>query len=263
MITGLQDELGESFGGKGDDPAGDTARQKRRLSVGQESTPAKKQRVEEKWVVKEEEMVAGADLFRTPLISNIAKDVSKVYLVIKPQHRIYLLNAGDKEVELAEGTLVAGFGKGKFKFKEKEPEANPETHISFCLQSHDQKIMIGTTLRTLKSAVGEKMKTDANPKVCYHKMEETPGDELGAFKVVQVTEVLFGMLEQQDVPKEGGKDLLINRVGALIPTIFWKSHCLDIIWAMRWVPSGLQPVRPVCCLTQGVVLPPGQALACN
>ena len=42
MITGLQEELGESFGGKGDDPAGDTARQKRRLSVGQESTPAKK-----------------------------------------------------------------------------------------------------------------------------------------------------------------------------------------------------------------------------
>ena len=164
MINGLQEELGESFGGKGDDPAGDTARQKRRLSVGQESTPAKKQRVEEKWVVNEEEMVAGADLFRTPLISNIAKDVSKVYLVIKPQHRIYLLNAGDKEVELAEGTLVAGFGKGKFKFKEKEPEANPETHTSFCLQSHDQKIMIGTTLRTLKSVVDEKKEDGCQPK---------------------------------------------------------------------------------------------------
>jgi len=263
MITGLQEELGESFGGKGDDPAGDTARQKRRLSVGQESTPAKKQRVEEKWVVKEEEMVAGQDLFRTPLISNIAKDVSKVYLVIKPQHRIYLLNAGDKEVELAEGTLVAGFGKGKFKFKEKEPEANPETHISFCLQSHDQKIMIGTTLRTLKSVVDEKRKTDANPKVCYHKMEEIPGDELGAFKVVQVTEVLFGLLEQQDVPKDGGKDLLINRVGALIPISFWTTHCTDIVWSCKWTPAGLQAVRPVVCLTMGVTLPAGHALACN
>ena len=55
----------------------------------------------------------------------------------------------------------------------------------------------------------------------------------------------------------------INRIGALIPTTFWKSHCLDIIWAMRWVPTVQQPVTPVCCLTQDVALTPGHALACN
>jgi hypothetical protein len=119
-------------------------------------------------------------------------------------------------------------------------------------------------MKTLKEVVDEKRKTDPSPKVMYYNLEEVPGGSLGSFRLVVVHEVLFGLLEQE-VPKDGkeGKEMLINRVGALIPTNFWKSHCLDIIWAMRWAPAGLQPVRPVCCLTQGVVLPPGQALACN
>ena len=87
-------------------------------------------------------------------------------------------------------------------------------------------------------------------------------DEVGSFRLSQTHEVLFALLDQE-VPKDGVKELLINKVGALVPTNVWKSHCLDIFWACRWTPTGLQAVRPVVCLTAGVSLPPGCALVCN
>ena len=114
----------------------------------------------------------------------------------------------------------------------------------------------------LKDVANEKRKTDATPKICYHTVEEVPNDEVGSFRLSQTHEVLFALLGQE-VPKDGSKELLINKVGALVPTNVWKSHCLDIFWACRWTPTGLQAVRPVVCLTAGVSLPPGFVLASN
>ena len=74
------------------------------------------------------------------------------------------------------------------------------------------------------------------------------------------------MLVGQDLPKDGAnetKELVANRVGALIPANFWKNHWADILWATKSTPDGLRAVRPPCCLTQGVTLSHGQALACN
>jgi hypothetical protein len=225
-------------------------------------TPNKKAKVGEDKVIDQSKMVGGDDLFCTPILGG--KACADVFLVIKPGHRIYIVNRSARVVELQEGFLLVGFGRGSFKFKAKEPDANPETHIALSLVGSDTKVFIDNKMKTLKEVVDEKRKTDPSPKVMYYNLEEVPGGSLGSFRLVVVHEVLFGLLEQE-VPKDGkeGKEMLINRVGALIPTNFWKSHCLDIIWAMRWAPAGLQPVRPVCCLTQGVVLPPGQALACN
>jgi hypothetical protein len=225
----------------------------------------KKRRVSDDKVIPEDNMVGGQDLFCTPLVSSIGKDYSQVVLVVKPQHRIYIVNKGTKEVDLPEGTLIAGFGKGKFKFREKEPDANPETHIPFVLTNHEARIVYGAGLKTLKEVVEEKRKAQANPQICYHRIEEIPGGEVGGFNVVPTNEVLFGLLEQ-DAPKgetTGPKQLLANRIGALIPTNHWKNSCMDIFWACQWTAMGLNAVRPVVALSAGATLPPGHALACN
>jgi hypothetical protein len=226
-------------------------------------SPPKKAKVGEDKVIEEGKMVGGEDLFCTQILGG--KSYVDVFLVIKPSHHIYIVDRSTKPVELPDGFLLAGFGKGSLKFLSKEPDANPDTHITLSLEGSDTNVLLDNKMRTLKDVIEEKRKTDPSPKVMYHNLEDVPGGGVGAFRLVVVHEVLFGLLEQE-VPKDGkdSKDnMLINRIGALIPTNFWKSHCLDIIWAMRWVPTGLQPVRPVCCLTQGVALPPGHALVCN
>ena len=274
LVDNLETDLGDSFVR----PGQEASKQESADSEAQSPLPggkrppgpaqagaAKKRRVSQDKVIPEENMVGGPDLFRTPLVSSIGKDYSDVFLVVKPQHRIYILNKGTKDVDLPEGTLIAGFGKGKFKFREKEPDANPETHIPFLLTNHADRILYGTSLKTLKEVVDEKRKMQANPQICYHRMEEVPGGEVGGFNLVSTNEVLFGLLEQ-DAPKgetTGPKLLLANRMGALVPTKHWKNACMDIFWACQWTAIGLNAIRPVVTLTAGVVLPPGRALACN
>jgi hypothetical protein len=201
-------------------------------------SPPKKAKVGEDKVIEEGKMVGGEDLFCTQILGG--KSYVDVFLVIKPSHRIYIVNRSTKPVELPDGFLLAGFGKGTFKFLSKEPDANPDTHIALSLAGSDTHVLLDNKMRTLKDVIEEKRKTDPSPKVMYHNMEDVPGGGLGAFRLVVVHEVLFGLLEQE-VPKDG-KDsrdkMLTNRIGALIPTNFWESHCLDIIWAMRWVPTG-------------------------
>ena len=228
--------------------------------LGVNETPAKRLRVQPDYIIEEQKMIGGEDLFRTTLMNG--KALPEVSLVVKPGHRIYIVNKGATIAELTDGHIVAGFGKGKFKFKDSEPDANPATHIAFHLTNSENKIFFNNTTCTLKDVVTEKRKTDGTPKICYHTMEEVSNDEVGSFRLSQTHEVLFALLDQE-VPKDGVKELLINKVGALAPTNVWKSHCLDIFWACRWTPTGLQAVRPVVCLTAGVSLPPGCALVCN
>jgi hypothetical protein len=262
IVEDLEEELGETFLPPGAGIAGrlpERASPQKRPAVPGRETPAKKRRVVADRVIEEQHMVGGDNLFKTPLVSGIGKDYSQVFLVVKPQHRIYIVNKSDGEVELLEGMLVAGFGKGRFKFKEQEPDANPETHVPFLLADSETKVLFGGGLRTLKELREEKRKTEGNPQICYHNMEEVPGGDIGAFKLSPTHEVLFSLLDQE----VGGKELLVNRVAAMIPTSFWKCHCLDIYWACKWTTNGLQAVRPVVCLSAGVSLPAGHALACN
>jgi hypothetical protein len=263
MTEALAAELGDSWTAWDLLPSEQQAASPNKRSVGEvEVSPAKKAKVGGDKVIEQHKMVGGEDLFCTQVLGG--KPFADVFLVIKPGHHIYVVNRPPVSVELPEGFVLVGFGRGLFKFRSKEPDANPETHISLSLVDSSTRVVLDNKVKTLGVVVQEKRKSDPSPKVMYHRMEDVPGGSLGSFRLEMVNEVLFGLLEQ-DVPKDSmdGKELLINRVGALIPTHYWRSHCLDIIWAMKWTPTGLQAVRPVVCLTQGAVLPPGHALACN
>lgn len=258
ICDNLVADVGASLGTQTTDSAGGTPNKKRGVAD-LDPTPLKRPRVGEDKFVDEAGMVAGDDLFRTNLVGS--KDLMNVFLVIKPNHRIYLLNTGKKDVELAEGWLVAGFGKGKFKYQEKEPDANPDTHILHHLANWETKVYYNGGLRTLLDLVEERRQTVPEPKICYHTMDDIADGPPGAFRLTLSTEVLFAMLDQE-VTKDG-KELLINKVAALIPTAYWRTHCTDVFWAMKWTTGGLQPTRPVVCLTAAVTLPPGKALAFN
>ena len=214
-------------------------------------------------------MVAGQDMFRTALVGGLGRDLSKVHLVIKPKHRIYIVNEGVDNVELAKGFMLAGFGKGKFKFQEKEPTANPVTHIPYELSSPSDLVLLGNKLKTVQEVLEEKRATDPMARLCYYNVLPIPGATAGKFKLEKTHSVLFGMVDVQVVedPTKStsttGSEALSNRLGALIPANCWKSHCMNIVWAVKWVPTGLQPVRPLVCLTCPITLAPGKALDCS
>ena len=72
------------------------------------------------------------------------------------------------------------------------------------------------------------------------------------------------MVETQVVESlPGGAETMINRLGASIPVNFWKNHCMGVFWVVKWTPSGLQPVRPLVCLSAHVTLSPGKAFDCS
>jgi len=227
------------------------------------NTPVKRPRVLESKIIDNTDMVAGQDVFKTSLLGGIGRDLSKVQLVIRPQHRIYIVNTGEDAVELQEGFMVAGFGKGKFKFQDKEPDANPATHIPYELSSGQDQVMLGNKLITVRKVVQEKKTTEPTAKLCYYNMEPVAGGSVGDCKLEKTHSVLFGMGETQVVDAAASTETMINRLGALIPVNFWKSHCLGVFWVVKWTPTGLQPVRPLVCLTASVALPPGKALDCS
>jgi hypothetical protein len=52
-------------------------------------------------------------LFKTSLLGGLGRDFSRVLVIIKPQHQIYIVNTKSQTVELPEGLVVAGCGNGK------------------------------------------------------------------------------------------------------------------------------------------------------
>lgn len=266
-IATMQEDLGEAVmvmdGAAAAVPdASSSAAEKRKSEDDAPKTTSKRPRVLESKIIGQENMVAGQDMFKASLLGGIGKDLSKVHVVIKPQHRIYIVNQGEDVVELQEGFMVAGFGKGKFKFQDKEPQANPAMHIPYELSSDQDKVMLGTKLVTLRQAIMDKKTNDPTAKLCYYNMGPVPGGSLGAFNLTQTHAVLFGMAETQAVDSSASAETVINRLGALIPANFWKNHCMGIFWVVKWTPSGLQPVRPLVCLRADVTLPPGKAIDC-
>lgn len=267
-IAKIQEELGEAVvvmdGAAAAAAVPDASSPAKRNCEGDVSkAPSKRPRVLESKIIDQENMVAGQDMFKVSLLGGIGRDLSKVQLVIKPQHRIYIVNQGGDVVELQEGFMVAGFGKGKFKFQDKEPDANPATHIPYELSSGQDKVLLGTKLLTVHQAVREKKTMEPTAKLCYYNMEPVAGGPVGAFNLQKTHAVLFGMVETQAVDSSAGAETVINRLGALIPANFWKNHCMGIFWVVKWTPSGLQPVRPLVCLSANVTLPPGKALDCS
>ena len=63
---------------------------------------------------------------------------------------------------------------------------------------------------------------------------------------------------------EGGKSEPVSQTsiaGLLPPTVFDGSHCAVKVWAVKWAPNGLLPVRPMVFFKMHCDIPAGQALS--
>ena len=65
---------------------------KRNCEGGNHNTPIKRPRVLATKIMNKENAVAGQDMFRAALLGGIGRDLSKVLVIIKPQHRVYIVN---------------------------------------------------------------------------------------------------------------------------------------------------------------------------
>ena len=122
--------------------------------------------------------------------------------------------------------------------------------------------LLGSTFKPVKELVAEIRKTEPMPKACYHNYEAVVGGAVGDCKLNKTHTVLFSLLSQK-VWEDANTEQMVNRLGALIPTNLRSTRCLSILWVCKGTPTGLQPVRPLVCLTCAVVLPPGKALVCT
>ena len=99
MLEGLTRDLGNSLvlDGASAVPLGalGASPQKRPGDpLGVNETPAKRPRVQQDYIIEEQKMIGGEDLFRTTLMNG--KELPEVSLVVKPGHRIYIVNKGQR-----------------------------------------------------------------------------------------------------------------------------------------------------------------------
>jgi hypothetical protein len=128
-------------------------------------------------------------------------------------------------------------------FKEQELDANLETHILFELTNFKGMVLFWHKRQDSEELEDGKWKIEPTPKVCYHNMEEVLGGGAGDFKRHRKHPIPFGVLDQE-LPNDTSTEQTLNRVGALILTDFWKSHCLTIYWRANGCMSGCSLLGP-------------------
>ena len=119
----------------------------------------------------------------------------------------------------------------------------------------------------------QKHKNPSEAKINYYKCVEAPtATDPTDFTVVREHAVYFcpSKVEvKEDGEEEAGAEAeggdkkastLQTTAATLLPTSSWVSHCLAIVFVVKWSPNGLTPVRPQVILTADVDIPPGCCL---
>lgn len=89
----------------------------------------------------------------------------------------------------------------------------------------------------------------------------------GWFKLNPKIEVAFRPADAKasQVKSEGqdggpNKEVLQAHLASVIPPEKWATVCTGVVWLVRWVSKGLQPIRPVVALTSDIQVSPGKAV---
>ena len=97
-----------------------------------------------------------------------------------------------------------------------------------------------------------KAKTSEMAKVCYHTIEREPGND-AVFKLKQDHKVVMRALETAQQGTVTGASF-----ASFVPLRLWKladAEWYEIVWACKWVNTGLIPVRPVVVAKVTFTLP--------
>ncbi len=116
--------------------------------------------------------------------------------------------------------------------------------------------MIDNAVVTLKEAVANqsKEKTKDAAKICYHTIEETPGEE-GSFTLKRNLDVVC---RSKDIAQQG--TITPGSFGALGSFRIWMTNWCQVVWSCKWGANGVMPLRPVVLTTSNIDIPPGKAI---
>ena len=117
----------------------------------------------------------------------------------------------------------------------------------------------------MKSVIEEKRKTSPlTALVCYHEIQEAPTPEDSKhFCLTKKYSIVFTP-EATPPPKaeateEEKKTLPWSSLAGMLSPQHWRTPFTTIMWQVKWVAKGLQPVRPVVVLKHALQVPPQSA----
>ena len=157
---------------------------------------------------------------------------------------------------------MAGYFKGQFKQFKDEPS---EQDLVFDLSDAHTEVVFGNKVLTLKDVMEEKRKVSPlTALVCYHDLVDAPTPEDSKFfRLTKKYSIAF-VPEATPPPKEEAsedekKTLPWSSLAGMLSPQQWRTNFTTILWQVKWVAKGLQPMRPVVVLKQAVTVPPGSA----
>ena len=110
---------------------------------------------------------------------------------------------------------------------------------------------VGTVIR-------DRRVTRPDAQICYHSIKVDEADPQ-KFHIEVKHNVIF-------VPKNeelADRDINCHNTAAKEELKVWNTNVLKTLWAVRWAPKGLIPIKPSVHLTGFLKLSPGKACRCS
>ena len=178
-----------------------------------------------------------------------------------PGGTVFLKNAEKDAVTMPCATIILGFGKTTYRqIKDNAEPFDSSCNFEFRLTKSTDFIIIGSSLTTVGAAVNEKSeeKSADDAKVCYHTMNDEPGNTSVAFTLTQDVQVVC----RSKPLKDQGTSATAASFGAFVNVDVKKNEpAIQLVWVCKWGASGLLPVRPVVVTTCTVTLPGEKCIA--
>lgn len=201
------------------------------------------------------------DKITTPLLHETKSGKGGLFLQIRAQHQVFLLNKSQQVVVLNDEHYIGSFGKGSFKLLKPEEEVK-DNMVEFKLSSSDDTHVFNSKVTSIGATIGEAAKKKPDVAVCYH-TKTVDVQAPGRFKLALTHRVAFCAKagSQSEAGSETQEKLSDGNICALEKMSSWaKSPVVKVLWQTRFCAKGLSPVKPAVYLNGGVSLSPNQGV---
>ena len=174
-------------------------------------------------------------------------------------NRCFVVNKGNGAVKLQPGTILAGFGAGNYKQRQLDELYDKEKEVLF-QPLHSSLVLFNGHLATVEALVTQRQTQFPSTKVMYHDMVPTPTADLPhAWTLKRTHDVVFIPTGKAAVQEGTPGNTKLQTLATLLPISSWggATSAAEVVFAVRWAPSGLMPTRPQVVLTAELSLPAG------
>ena len=204
-----------------------------------------------------DDMFIDAGSIQTQILHDVALSQKKgLVLKVCANHEIYLVNHGDSDSSITNGSIVVGYGKGKW------GDATEPGAIKYELTSSSDSVMFNGKLATLGQLVQQKLLTHAadEARCCYFTMN--PEDGNGVFDLIRKSDIFYIVHAVEIKREEGVPKAIQSNAGSLIPPEHWNTTFTKFMWCVNWATKkGLRPNRPqVTWVGPDTTIPSGKGL---